>query len=129
MAAPWDFVQQASLGAENPEGYNTFLTNRVLSSNTKFFSMRLLSYINSIDWSSVPEDVRAKITANLIRKLPKFSYKYIKNAKVVKSWQDEDVQILMLRLKCSETDAKEYITEGFISQDTIDKLKEEGYYE
>lgn len=126
--APWEFVNAAAIGSDSLEGYNTFLTNRTLSSNPKMYSMHIFDSLNAYEWSSVPEEVRAKITANLIRKLPRFNYKYIKNAKVVKLWQDEDVQMVMLRMNCTETDAQIYITEGFINPDTIERWKDEGFY-
>ena len=47
---------------------------------------------------------------------------------MVKAWQDEDVQIVMQRLKCTEKDAQIYILEGFINQDIIEKWKTEGFY-
>jgi len=68
------------------------------------------------------------ITANLLRRIKRFNYKYVKNGKVTKLWQDEDIQIVMLRLNCSEVDAQIYIQEKFISQEKLDKWKQEGFY-
>lgn len=126
--APWEFVSNVLNGLDSNEGYNTFLTNRVLSSNPKMFLAKVYELINSYEWSSVPEPVRASITANLIRYAPRFNYKYIKNGKVTKLWQDEDVQMVMLRLNCNEEEAQLYIQEKFITQDTLDKWKSEGFY-
>lgn len=126
--APWEFINNVQAGGTSMEGYNTFLTNRTLSSNLKMYSLRAFDFINSYEWSSVPENVRAQITANLIRKLPRFNYKYVKNGKVVKAWQDEDVQTVMQRMECTEKDAQVYIEEGFVSQDVIDRWKDEGFY-
>lgn len=126
--APWEFINNVQAGGTSLEGYNTFLTNRTLSSNLKMYSLRAFDFINSYEWSSVPENVRAQITANLIRKLPRFNYKYVKNGKVVKAWQDEDVQTVMQRMECTEKDAQVYIEEGFVSQDVIDRWKDEGFY-
>jgi len=126
--APWEFINNIQAGGTSTEGYNTFLTNRTLSSNLKMYSLRAFDFINSYEWSSVPEEVRAQITANLIRKLPRFNYKYVKNGKVVKAWQDEDVQTVMQRMECTEKDAQVYIEEGFVSQDVIDRWKDEGFY-
>ena len=130
MAAvtPWEFVSNVLNGLDGDEGYNTFLTNRTLSSNPKMFGLRVFEHINSYEWSSVPEPVRAMITANLLRKVPRFNYKYVKNGKVSKLWQDEDIQMVMLRLNCSESEAQLYIQEKFISQEKLDKWKQEGYY-
>ncbi len=126
--APWEFVNNVLNGSDSDEGYNTFLTNRTISSNPKLFIGRVFDYINSYEWSSVPEPVRAMITADLIRRVPRFNYKYVKNGKVSKLWQDEDVQIVMLRLNCNEEEAQLYIQEQFIKQETIDRWKQEGFY-
>lgn len=126
--APWEFVSNVLNGSDDYEGYNTFLTNRTLSSNPQMFGSRVFEYINSYEWSSVPEPVRAMITANLLRRIKRFNYKYVKNGKVTKLWQDEDIQIVMLRLNCSEVDAQIYIQEKFISQEKLDKWKQEGFY-
>lgn len=126
--APWEFVNNVLNGSDSDEGYNTFLTNRTISSNPKLFIGRVFDHINSYEWSSVPEPVRAMITANLIRRVPRFNYKYVKNGKVSKLWQDEDVQIVMLRLNCNEEEAQLYIQEQFIKQETIDRWKQEGFY-
>lgn len=125
---PWEFVSNVQNGVDSPEGYNTFLTNRTVSSNPKMFLASVFEFINSYEWSSVPEAVRASITANLIRKAPRFNYKYVKNGKVVKHWQDEDVQMVMLRLDCNELEAKLYIEEQFIKPETIERWKQEGFY-
>lgn len=126
--APWEFVNNAMAGSDSLEGYSTFLTNRTLSSNPKFFGAKAFDLMNSLEWSSVPEDIRALITANLIKKLPRFQYKYVKNGKVVKNWQDEDVQMVMLRVGCNEDEAMTYIEKKYITEEQIEKWKAEGYY-
>lgn len=127
--APWEFVDNVLNGDESLLGYNTFLTNRVLSSNPKLYAIRAFDCINSYEWSSVPEEIRAKITAGLIKAVPRYRYKYVKNAKVVKLWKDEDVKVVMQRVHCSELEAKLYIEEKLITQDTLEQWKSEGYYE
>lgn len=92
------------------------------------FGARIFEHLNSYEWSSVPEHIRAMITANLLRKVPRFNYKYVKNGKVSKLWQDEDIQMVMLRLNCSEVEAQLYIQEKFISPEKLDKWKQEGFY-
>lgn len=126
--APWEFVNNVLTGSDSTEGYNTFLTNRTLSSNLRFFSTRVFYDINSHEWSSVPENIRALITAGLIRKNPRFNYKYVKIAKISKAWQDEDIQMVMLRLNCNEDEAKSYIEEEFVSKDTLEQWKSEGFF-
>lgn len=126
--APWEFVNNVVSGSQSLEGYSTFLTNRTISSNPRLFGLRVFDMINSLEWSSVPEEVRASITANLIRRLPRFNYKYIKNAKVQKLWQDEDIQTVMIRMNCSETEAELYISKGYVTEDILDKWKTEGFY-
>lgn len=126
--APWEFVNNCLAGVESLEGYNTFLTNRTLSSNPKFFINDIFRGINSLEWSSVPEPTRALITRNLIRAAPRYSYKYVKSAKVEKLWKDEDIQVVMFRLKCSEVDANEYLQNNLIDEKILKKWKDEGIF-
>jgi len=128
--APWEFVNNCLAGVDSLEGYNTFLTNRTISSNAKFFINDIFRGINSLEWSSVPEPTRALITRNLIRAAPRprYAYKYVKSAKVEKLWKDEDIQVVMFRLKCSEVDANAYLQENLIPDKILKQWKDEGVF-
>lgn len=127
--APWEFVNNCVAGRDSNEGYNIFLTNRTLSSNTNFFLLDLFRGLNSIEFSSgVPDETRALVTRNLIKYLPKYQYKYVKNAKVETLWKDEDIQVVMFRLKCNELEANEYLKRNFVDQKTLKRWKDEGVF-
>lgn len=125
-ATPWGFVESAVNGSNSFEGYVTFPTNRTISSNPRMLGV--LEYMNSYEWSSVPENIRALITKNILQKYPKYSYRYVKNFKTEKIKDNDNVIMICNRLKCSPSEALEYLNENMISQETLNRLKEEGFY-
>ena len=51
-----------------------------------------------------------------------------KSAKIEKLWKDEDIQVVMFRLKCSEVDANEYLQNNLIDEKILKKWKDEGIF-
>ena len=123
---PWDFVNNCVNGSDSLEGYTTFLTNRTISSNFKM--LQLMKFINSYEWSSVPENIRATITKNLLKRAGRFPYRYVKNFKTEKLSNNEEVMIVSFRLRCSLTEALEYLQNGFVDKSILDRWKSEGSY-
>lgn len=124
---PWEFVNNAQ-SSNCLDGYNTFLTNRTLSSCLRFYYTRTFDYINALDWSSVPEKTRALITAGLIRQFPRYNYRYVKAAKYEKSKLESDIEVVMIRLDCSENEARTYLREELISREVLDSWKDMEYF-
>lgn len=122
---PWGFVESAVNGSDSLEGYVTFPTNRTISSNPRMLGV--LKYLNSYEWSSVPESVRATITRNILKKYPRYPYRYVKNFKSEKIKDNEYVMMLCNRLKCSPSEALEYLNANLISEETLNRLMEEGF--
>lgn len=124
--APWEFVNNAVRGVDSLEGYAVFPTNRTISSNVGM--LEVLKIMNSYEWSSVPDTLKATITRNVLRARPGARYNYVKNFKGDKPLKREEVVIVSLRLKCSNEEALMYIEEGLIPEKTLNKWKEEGFY-
>lgn len=123
---PWDFVSNCVNGSDSLEGYSTFLTNRTISSNPRMIGV--MRKMNSYEWSSVPENIRAMITSNVLKKYPKYPYRYVKNFKTEKIKDNEDAIMVCDRLRCSPSEALEYLNNGMISQELLEKWKKQGFY-
>lgn len=123
---PWDFVNNCVNGSDSLEGYATFPTNRTISSNPRMIGV--LKQMNCYEWSSVPENIRALVTKNVLKKYPRYPYRYVKNFKSAKIKDNENVMMVCDRLKCSPSEALEYLNNNMISEKTLNKWKDEGFY-
>lgn len=123
---PWDFVNNCVNGSDSLEGYSTFLTNRTISSCPRMLGP--LKSMNCYEWSSVPENIRALITKNILKKYPKYPYRYVKNFKAEKIKDNEDAILVCNRLRCSPTEAADYLNNNMIDPKILKKWREEGFF-
>ena len=87
-----------------------------------------LRNMNCYEWSSVPENIRALITKNILKKYPRYPYRYVKNFKAEKIKDNEDVILVCNRLRCSPTEAADYLNNNMIDPKILKKWREEGFF-
>lgn len=122
MATPFDFVNQSKQGNTSIEGYAYFQVMTFLSSNVHF--LPICQVMNSLAFSRLDDDIKARVTNDILRKFKTLQFQYPKQAKKLKDNSNNDYIAICSSMKCSLYEAKLYVEKGYISESDIKKMKE-----
>lgn len=122
MKNPFEFVNDSKNGGNSIEGYVYFPVLSFISSSPKY--LPICNKMNRLSFSRLPDDIKASITNEIIRKYNKVYFSYPKQAKKIKDASDEKLVIICKTLKCSLREAKLYYERKYISDKDIKKMKE-----
>ena len=122
MANPFEFVNAAKVGNPSLEGYVYFTVTTLLSSSPKY--LPICQMMNGLAFSRLPDDTKAKITSEILRKFNKEYFTYPKQAKKEKDSNNDDLLYIVKYLKCSVSEARLYYDRGYITDKDIKNIKE-----
>lgn len=122
MSNPFEFISNSKYGKTSLDGYVYFQVMTHISSSRKF--LPICNTMNSLAFSRLPDDTKARVTNDILRKYNRESFTYPKQAKKIKDTEDDNLMYIVKYLKCSVLEAKLYYERGYITDKDIKKLKE-----
>lgn len=121
----FDFVKDAYRGKYSPSKYNSFMVNRIMSSNSSIFEVA--DILNDTSFLRVPDEIKSKICFDFIKNSGNQYSKYYKTYK--EPSDSEDSNLICKRLECSPKEASDYLKNNYISKTKMKQLKKEGFIE
>ena|ERR1035437_2034021 len=122
MANPFEFVTRSKLGNPSLDGYVYYQVLTFISSNRNF--LPICQAMNGLSFSRLDDDIKARVTNDIIRKYNNAQFSYPKQAKKVKDIDNEDLVAISKYIKCSISEAKLYYSRGYVTDADIKKFKE-----
>lgn len=122
MANPFEFVARSKLGSNSLDGYVYYQVLTFISSNQGFLPTCQL--MNSLSFSRLDDEIKARVTNEIIRTYNKAQFIYPKQAKKIKDVDNEDLVAISKYLRCSLREARLYYDGGYISDADVKKFKE-----
>ena len=122
MANPFEFVTRSKLGNPSLDGYVYYQVLTFISSNRNF--LPICQAMNGLSFCRLDNDIKAKITNEIISEYNNSQFVYPKQAKKVKDIDNEDLVAISKYIKCSIAEAKLYYSRGYVTDSDIKKFKE-----
>lgn len=123
MANPFEFVNNSKAGKKTLDGYVYFTVTTLLSSSPKF--LPICQMMNGLAFSRLPDEIKANVTNEILRKFNREYFTYPKQAKKEKDSNNDDLLYIVKYLKCSVSEARLYYDNDYITDKDIKKIKEE----
>jgi len=80
--------------------------------------------MNSLSFSRLDDEIKARVTNEIIRTYNKAQFIYPKQAKKIKDVDNDDLVAISKYLRCSLREARLYYDGGYISDADVKKFKE-----